>query len=317
MRYLNPKADLTFKRVFGEHKDITISFLNAMLPFEEGKEIATIEYLNPEQVPDNPGKKDSIVDVRCTDQTGRQFIVEMQVHWTPAFKQRVLFNASKAYVRQMPSGTRWEMLQPVYVLSLVDAIFEPDLPEFFHPYHIVHELHSDRVIDGLHLYFVELPKFTPQTHTERRITALWLRFLTEINEQTRIAPAELMDDAQVRKAVELVETSAYTDAQVLAYDEFWNAVSTENSWMYQLDLAQKAVYQARKEAEEQVRLAKEEAEEKVQKAEEQVRQAKIEARMEAEHAVKVDTARKMKALGMVAEAIAQVTGLTAEEIAKL
>ena len=313
MRYLNPKADLTFKRVFGEHKDITISFLNAMLPFEEGKEIATIEYLNPEQVPDNPGKKDSIVDVRCTDQTGRQFIVEMQVHWTPAFKQRVLFNASKAYVRQMPSGTRWEMLQPVYVLSLVDAIFEPDLPEFFHPYHIVHELHSDRVIDGLHLYFVELPKFTPQTHTERRITALWLRFLTEINEQTRIAPAELMDDAQVRKAVELVETSAYTDAQMLAYDEFWNAVSTENSWMYQLDLAQEKVRQA----EEKVQKAEEKVQEAEEKAQEQVRQAKIEARMEAEHAVKVDTARKLKALGMVAEAIAQVTGLTIEEVAAL
>ena len=30
--YLDPKADLTFKKVFGEHKELMISFLNAMLP---------------------------------------------------------------------------------------------------------------------------------------------------------------------------------------------------------------------------------------------------------------------------------------------
>ena len=33
-KYLDPKADLTFKKVFGEHKDLVISFMNALLPFE-------------------------------------------------------------------------------------------------------------------------------------------------------------------------------------------------------------------------------------------------------------------------------------------
>ena len=32
MRYLDPKADLTFKHVFGEHPDLVISLLNALLP---------------------------------------------------------------------------------------------------------------------------------------------------------------------------------------------------------------------------------------------------------------------------------------------
>ena len=45
--------------------------------------------------------KNSIVDVRCVDREGRQFLVEMQVLWTDAFKSRVLFNASKAYVKQI------------------------------------------------------------------------------------------------------------------------------------------------------------------------------------------------------------------------
>lgn len=42
MRYLNPKAGLTFKKVFGEYPDLIISLLNALLPLKEGKEITEI-----------------------------------------------------------------------------------------------------------------------------------------------------------------------------------------------------------------------------------------------------------------------------------
>ena len=42
-KYLDPKADLTFKKVFGEHKELLISFLNALLPLPDDKEIVTLE----------------------------------------------------------------------------------------------------------------------------------------------------------------------------------------------------------------------------------------------------------------------------------
>ena len=38
-KYLDPKADLTFKKVFGEHKDLVISLLNAFLPLEQGRQV--------------------------------------------------------------------------------------------------------------------------------------------------------------------------------------------------------------------------------------------------------------------------------------
>ena len=49
-RYLDPKNDLTFKRIFGEHPDLLISFLNALLPFEPGRHIIEVEYLLTELV---------------------------------------------------------------------------------------------------------------------------------------------------------------------------------------------------------------------------------------------------------------------------
>ena len=119
-KYLNPKADLTFKLVFGEHPDLVMSLLNALLPLPEDGQIESVEYLTPEMVPENPTKKDSIVDVRCKDQQGRQFIVEMQLYWNEEFKRRVLLNASKAIVRQLDQGQDYSLIQPVYCLSLVN-----------------------------------------------------------------------------------------------------------------------------------------------------------------------------------------------------
>ena len=91
MKYLDPKADLTFKKVFGEHPELVKSLLNALLPFKrEEEEITSVTYLTPEMVPQTPTRKYSIVDVRCEDAQGRQFIVEMQMVWSAEFKQRVL-----------------------------------------------------------------------------------------------------------------------------------------------------------------------------------------------------------------------------------
>ncbi|MDR2835977.1 MAG: Rpn family recombination-promoting nuclease/putative transposase, partial [Bacteroidales bacterium] len=55
--YLDPKNDLVFKRVIGEHPDLLISFLNALMPLEKGNIIESVEYLTPELVPENPLKK--------------------------------------------------------------------------------------------------------------------------------------------------------------------------------------------------------------------------------------------------------------------
>jgi len=37
------------------------------------------------------------VDVKCIDNEKNQFIVEMQMLWSEAFNNRMLFNAGKAY----------------------------------------------------------------------------------------------------------------------------------------------------------------------------------------------------------------------------
>ncbi len=294
MRYLNPKADLTFKRVFGEHPDLVMSLLNALLPLVPGQEITSIEYLPTEMVPDNPLKKNSIVDVRCKDRLGRQFIVEMQMIWSPEFKYRVLFNASKAYVRQIGNGENYHLLQPVYSLNLVNDIFEPEMQEYYHHYKLVHDKDSEKVIDGLQLVFVELPKFTPHTYAEKKMQVLWLRFLTEIDENTLSVPKELLENPEVNKAVQAIEESAFTPAQLLGYEKFWDTVSVEKTLYYSA---------------EQRGMARGMEKGMARGIEKGIEKGMKEAMLK--------IAQKMKSSGMPLESIAQMTELPLEEIEAL
>ena len=231
-KYLDPKADLVFKLVFGEHKDLAMSLLNALLPLSKDELITELEYATPEMVPENPGKKNSVVDVRCTDAKGRQFIVEMQMYWNRYFQQRVMLNASKAIVKQSDANENYRLIKPVYCLNLVNDIgFKSAPEEFYHDYAIVNVAHTDRIIKGLRFVFIELPKFRPHSIKEKKMAVLWLRFLTEINRSTDEVPSELLENEETRKAISLVEKSAMSEAQLDAYERFWMNVNDEEAFI--------------------------------------------------------------------------------------
>jgi len=220
--YLDPKNDLTFKRVFGEHAHLCISLINSMLPLE--KPIVKIEYQTGELIPVlTDVLRNTVVDVRCTDSANRQFLVEMQLHWDESFKSRVLLNASKAYVMQLEKSQKVKLLQPVYALSFVNDTFEKSQAmekEYFHHYKIVNIHHTERQIKGLEFIFVELPKFKPQNRADKKLHELWLRFLTEINEDTTEIPKEMLRNKHIREAISYMERSAYTKEELDAYQQW-------------------------------------------------------------------------------------------------
>ena len=157
----------------------------------------------------------------------------------------------------------------------MNDIFEPELEGYYHNYRIVHVEHSDRIIEGLHFVFVELPKFTPKTYKEKKMHVLWLRYLTEIDEKTREVPQELLDNPDIKKAVAQLEESAFTDAQLRGYEKFWDTVSVEKTLINSAE-----------------------------------RKGRAEGRAEG---IK-QTARRMKAKGYPLADISDVTGLTIAEI---
>lgn len=229
-RYLDPKTDIVFKKIFGEHKHLLQSFLNALLPLPIDGLIVALEYLNPEQAPAIPLLKRPIVDVKCTDQQGRIFIVEMQIEWTDGFMQRMLFNTSHAYVKQLKKGHEYHLLQPVYGVALLAENFQRDNEEWYHHYKLVNIQDTQQTIEGLQLVFVELNKFKPAAYHEKKLQALWIRFM-RLSEKTQEIPLDLLETAEIKEAIHLLEASAYTPAELDHYDKYWDLVSCEKTLM--------------------------------------------------------------------------------------
>ena len=225
-RYLDPKIDLAFKRVFGDHVNLLKSFLNALLPLPDDAQIESLEYLTPEQVPEVPGFKYSIVDVKCVDKKGRIFIVEMQMMWVVAFEQRLVFGASQAYIKQLREGQSYSELRPVYALAIVNSSFLPARSvagsagpaDYYHHYKIVNVEHPQQTLKGLEFVIIELPKFRPESRSEKRLQTLWLRFLRETGrEPMQVIDAALTEDQDIAEALNLVEQSAFSEAELNGY----------------------------------------------------------------------------------------------------
>ena len=286
-RYLDPKADLTFKRVFGEHPDLVISLLNALLPFQtKEEEIQSVEYLTPFHAPDNLFFNENVVNVKCTNNNGSHFFVQIQTFWAPSFSLHVKPNSSKAYISKLGKRIGMNYQEPVFSLNLVREIVDADVDNYYHFYDIVQDDLTERIIDNFHLVFVELPKFTPHTMGEKRMQVLWLRYLTEIDGYMETVPQELPDIPEINKAMEVVEESAYTPEQLLGYDKFWDIIRTENT------LYNSGVRQGLEKGMEQ-------GLEKGRKDE------------------KIANARKMKSYGLALEMISDITGLTIDEVRDL
>lgn len=163
----------------------------------------------------------------------------------------------------------------------------------------------------MHLVFVELPKFTPHTFTEKKMQVLWLRYLTEINEKTKEVPAELLANPEIAKAVSEIEESAYTEEELLGYDEFWDMVSVEKTLAGRLERLTKA----NDDTEEKLKATSsqleatssqlKEAEKQRKEAEEQLKKANEE---------KLQSAKKLLQAGVSADIVASTLNLSMDEI---
>ncbi|MGI9214416.1 MAG: Rpn family recombination-promoting nuclease/putative transposase, partial [Gammaproteobacteria bacterium] len=120
-KFLNPKNDLAFKRIFGNerNKDILIHFLNDIFSFNDNP-IKEVTFLKSNQDPEIAALRESIVDVLCSNTIGDKFIVEMQVDKEPGFTKRAQYYAAKTYIEQRDKGITYPNLKQVTFLAITD-----------------------------------------------------------------------------------------------------------------------------------------------------------------------------------------------------
>ncbi|MDX8413913.1 MAG: Rpn family recombination-promoting nuclease/putative transposase [Mariprofundales bacterium] len=214
MRFLNPKTDFAFKRIFGsaESGDILINFLNAILSLESPYRIAEVEILDPYIAPKIKGMKDTSLDVKAKDESGKSYIIEMQVLNVEGFEQRILYNACKAYAGQLGRGEAYHALTDVIAITITDFIMFEELSEMVNSFKLRAE--SGHVYhDDLELVFAELPKFNKMEDALKNDLDRWFYFLKSASSLAAV-PKSMDSNAAIQHAFSIANKAGLSRSEL-------------------------------------------------------------------------------------------------------
>jgi len=224
MRFINPKIDLAFKKIFGttENKDILIKFLNAIL-YEAQPVIEDLDILDPHQGVETVGVKDTYLDIKAKINGDRIALIELQLINVSSFGKRVLYNGATTYSLELTGEERYERLKKVICLKIVDFEMFANQAEVISRFVFKEKEHkSDYPDTELELVFVELPKFSKQV-TELETTAdQWIYFIKNSSTLDTV-PERLSAIPEIKKAFELVSEINFTPPELkeLKKQEMW------------------------------------------------------------------------------------------------
>lgn len=224
MRFLDPRTDLAFRKIFGSDRsqDILISFLNAVLNLSGDDRIIEVSIIDPYKAPLIKGWRQTYVDVRVRDERGRLYVVEMQVLAYTGFEKRILYNACKAYVGQAESGAEFKNLVDVVAITITDFIMFKELSQIVSTFRLSAQENPDICYRDLALVFVELPKFKKSLEELETTLDRWLYFLKHAT-SLRTVPDALAREPAVGHALDLANRGALTEIETYEQDnrEMW------------------------------------------------------------------------------------------------
>jgi predicted transposase/invertase (TIGR01784 family) len=217
MKFADVKNDVAFRKIFGNEnkKEVLISFLNAILDFEERHKITDVTIINPYQLPKFRDGKATIIDVKARDQSGREFIVEMQVADALGFSKRVLYYTSQGYVSQIDRGAFYDSLKPTIFVGILDFEISQN-PKYINRHRILDVETGERIMEDMEFNFIEIPKFKVQRKDLKTLIEKWVFFIKEV-ENLEVIP-DGMDDPGLKAAFEEANIQTWSPEELEAYD---------------------------------------------------------------------------------------------------
>ncbi len=277
-KYINPHTDFGFKRLFGSecNTELLISFLNTI--FHGKQNIQKVTYINSESRP-------GFFVVRCENDKGEKFIVEMQNVYQEFFKDRTIYYSTFPIREQAQRGGDWDFhLNPVYTIGLLNFNFADGLENAKRWHHEVKLMEVDThevFYDKLTYIYVEIPKFDKKESELESMYDKWMYVLKNLSNLMQ-RPAALQERVFTR-LFEQAEISKFDKQELKLYEDSINAY---RDIVNAIQTAEKKKYA----------------------------EGRAEGRAEGEKKAKERIASNLLALGVPIETIMQASGLSEEEI---
>jgi predicted transposase/invertase (TIGR01784 family) len=289
MQFADPKNDLAFKKIFGDenHKEILISFLNAVLDFQGNRIIVDVTLVNPEQVPKIEEMKFTILDMLVINKNGERFIVEMQKRDNYDFTKRSLYYTSKAYIQQLGKKESYDTLKKVYFIGLLNFNMFDNI-DYVSRHLILNKETLKNDIKDFEFTFIELNKFQKELGELTNTLDKWVYFLKNAPKLDMI-PKEYENHKEFKEAFLIATKYNWTTKEMDVYD--WVEKKERDA------TSEKSTAQRRLEEAEQ--------------------KGKAEGKAEGEQQAKIEIAKNAILQGLDNTTISLVTGLSPDTIESL
>ena len=292
--YADLLDDDVFKLVFGREssKGIMIEFLNLII---DDRTIVDLDFMDKEMKTVDRDKKNSTYDMFCRTEDGSRIIVEVQRRKQPFYPERTLYYSTFQIQNQVDAGADNYDFLPVYIINILN--FNLDVNKYNSKvkttYRIYEKEEHALLTDRLTFVFIELKKFNKSIEDigDNLLDGIYycLKHMPSLNER----PTNFRQDIfkRIFEISELVNMDPATRHKVI------EKMTTERDLRNQMAWARKeAIEEGLAEGREK---------------------GIIEGRAEGITQARQEMAEKLLAKGMSIDDIADVTGISPEEIRKI
>lgn len=296
---LSPTNDFVFKRLFGDQRsvDILTDFLQAVLDLPP-EEYERIVIADPHLKPEDDDDKLGILDVKIHTASGKVINVEIQVEPYRAMRERILFYAARLLHEQIGAGEGYGSIKKVVHIVITDWLLVEENGEYHNKYLLNDAATGSCFTDLLEIHTLELPKLAKDA--ARTPLVDWLRFLKAATQEELDMVAK--DNPRIAKAVAVLKE--YSADEKLR----WRAEMREKA---RRDMYARMEYLVEESHNKGIRQG-------LEKGLEAGRvEGRVEGLAEGMREAMLSVARNALRNHMPPEKIAELTGLSPDEIARL
>ena len=243
MEKISPRVDIAFKKIFGveENKDLLISLINAIV--SPSDKVSDITLMNPYNAKNFRKDKLSILDIKAVGADGKKFNIEVQITDEADYDKRALYYWGKLYTEQLQSAGDYSQLCKAIGIHILNFVSIPEAPNYHNVFHITEKDSGFLYFKDLELHTIELKKFTCDKNEDltdivakvKNSLDVWSAFLTRHELLKPDSLPQALDNPNLKKALSVLEVMNFSSEERQAYEDHLKWMRTEASGIKKAD----------------------------------------------------------------------------------
>ena len=193
----------------------------------EEDQVVDITLLNPYNQKNFKNDKLSILDIKAEGSDGKKFNIEIQITDEADYDKRALYYWAKLYGDQLKESEDYSKLEKVIRIHILNFTSIPKSEKYHNAFSITEKETGLHYFKQLELHTIELKKFTDQLGKEfedigskiQTSLDLWSAFLTRNDLLSTAKLSQALDDAPIKKAIEVLNVMNFTKEEREAYED--------------------------------------------------------------------------------------------------